>query len=140
MERTFLMIKPSAVAQGLVGEILSAVERAGLRVVTVASRTLTPDEARGIYDVHADKPFFEPHIHFVTSGISVGVILEAPDAVGRLRAIVGATDPAEAHPGTLRASYGRSIRENAVHAADSPERFVHESAIYFGDGSGVETA
>lgn len=133
------MIKPSAVAQGLVGEILSAVERAGFRVVTVASRTLTPDEARGIYDIHAGKPFFEPHIHFVTSGVSMGVILEAPDAVLRLRAIVGATDPAEAHPGTIRASYGKSIRENAVHAADSPERFVHESAIYFGGRGGIET-
>ena len=140
MEQTFLMIKPSAVAQGLVGEILSAVERAGFRVVTVDSRTLTPDEAGAIYDVHADKPFFEPLVRFVTSGVSVGVILEAPDAVRRLRAIVGATDPAEAYAGTIRASYGKSIRENAVHAADSPERFVHESAIYFGGRRGIEAA
>jgi nucleoside-diphosphate kinase len=134
------MIKPNAVAQGLVGEILSAVERTGFRIVAVASRTLTTDEAAGIYDVHAGKPFFEPLIRFVTSGPSVGLILEAPDAVVRLRETVGATDPAEAHPGTIRASYGKSIRENAVHAADSPGRFTHESTIYFGSSTWSDTA
>ena len=124
-------------AEGLTGEIVAAVERAGFKIVGVASRTLTADEAERFYDVHVGKPFFQGLVDLVTSGMSVGLLLEAsekmPDVVAELRGSVGATDPEEAEPGTLRAKYGKSLRENAVHASDSPERVVAESSFYFGD-------
>ena len=116
------MIKPRAVAEGLVGEI-----------VGVASRRLTVSEAERFYDVHRGKPFFERLVAFVTSGPAVGLMLEAPDAVAALRRAVGATDPREAEPGTIRAAYGRSVTENAVHASDSPASVLLESAIFFDD-------
>jgi len=133
MDRTFLMIKPRAVAEGLTGEIVAAIERAGFVIVGVASRRLNADEAERFYDVHREKPFYERLVAFVSSGPTVGIMLEAADAVPALRKVVGATDPAEAAPGTIRAAYGKSITENAVHASDSPENVVFESAFFFDD-------
>ena len=133
MARTFLMVKPRAVAEGLVGEIVTVIERAGFEIVGVASRRLTRAEAARFYGVHQGKPFFEGLVAHVTSGLTVGLMLEAPDAVAALRRIVGATDPAEALPGTIRALFGRSVRENAVHASDSPESVAVESELFFGD-------
>lgn len=133
MARTFLMVKPRAVADGLVGEIVALIERAGFEIVGVASRRLTRDEAVRFYSMHDGRPFFDGLVAFVTSGLTVGLMLEAPDAVAALRRIVGATDPAEALPGTVRALYGKSVRENAVHASDSPESVALESNLFFGD-------
>ena len=133
MARTFLMIKPRAVADGLTGEIVAAVERAGFEIVGVASRTLAVDEAERFYGVHRGKPFFEGLVEFVSSGLTVGLMLEAPDAVQALRRLVGATDPTESAPGTIRARYGKGVRENAVHASDSPASVQLESAIFFSD-------
>ncbi len=133
MSRTFLMIKPRAVAQGHVGEIIAAVERMGFAIVGVAARTMNEEEALRFYDVHEGKDFFAPLVAYITSGLSIGLLLEAPDAVSALRKAVGATDPAEAGEGTIRAAYGETVRQNAVHASDSPGRVKHESAIYFGD-------
>lgn len=133
MDRTFLMVKPGAVAEGLTGEIIAAVEREGFTIAGVASRRLTKGEAERFYGVHRGKPFFDRLVESVTSGPTVGIMLEAPDAVARLRKAVGVTDPAEAELGTIRAAYGRSITENAVHASDSAENVRFESAFFFED-------
>ncbi len=127
------MVKPRAVREGLTGPILAELEKGGFRLVGLASRRLTSDEARIFYDVHAGKYFFDSLVEYVTSGMTVGVLLEAPDAVAALRAFIGATEPDKAEPGTIRARFGRSRSQNAVHASDSPERVIHESAIHFGD-------
>jgi nucleoside-diphosphate kinase len=133
MAETFLMIKPSAVAAGHVGGIIDAVERAGFKMRGAASRRLTRAEAEVFYDVHEGKEFFESLVAYVTSGLTLGLVLEAPDAVTLLRRTVGATDPADAAPGTVRALFGDTLQRNAVHASDSPERVQHELAVYFGD-------
>jgi len=128
-----MVVKPHAVRDGATGEVLAMVERAGFRIVGLAMRRLTRDEAGVMYDVHAGKHFFDGLVDLVCSGPAVAVMLEAPDAVASLRRLVGATDPAEAAPGTIRAKHGKNKSENAVHASDSPERVAHESAVYFGD-------
>ena len=111
---------------------MAAVERAGFSIAGIASRRLTADEAGLLYDVHNGKPFFGPLIDFITSGMTVGLLLSGP-GIPVLRELIGATNPAEAEPGTVRALYGRSLRENAVHASDSSERIEHEARFYFED-------
>lgn len=128
----FLVIKPCAVEDGHIGEIIAALERSGFTIVGMASRRLTPDEAGSLYDVHAGKPFFEPLIEFITSGMTIGLLLKGA-GIPALRELIGATNPADAAPGTIRALYGRSLRENSVHASDSPDRIRHESRFYFDD-------
>jgi nucleoside-diphosphate kinase len=133
VDRTFLIIKPHAVREGASGEILATVERAGFSVVAIASRRLTREEATRLYDVHAGQYFFDGLVDILSSGASVGVLLEGPDAIASLRSLVGATDPADAAPGTIRARFGRDKNTNVVHASDCPERVACESALYFGD-------
>ena len=133
MSRTFLVVKPSAVSAGHVGGIVDVVEKAGFRIVGAASRLLTVAEADAFYDVHRGKEFFDPLVEYITSGLTFGLMLEADDAVALLRRTVGATDPNDAAPGTIRALFGESLRRNAVHASDSAERVEHESAVYFAD-------
>jgi nucleoside-diphosphate kinase len=133
MSRTFLLIKPSAVASGKVGGIISAIESAGFEIVGLTSKRMTRDEAKRFYDVHEGKDFYEPLLDYMTSGLTVGLILDADDAVALLRKTVGATDPAKAEEGTIRAQFGETLRRNAVHASDSPGRVEHEAGIYFGD-------
>jgi nucleoside-diphosphate kinase len=128
----FLMIKPCAVNDGHIGDIVAVLERADFSIVGIASRRLTVDEACLLYDVHRGKPFFDPLIDFITSGMTVGLLLSGP-GIPVLRKLIGATDPADAEPGTVRALYGRSLRENAVHASDSTERIEHEARFYFED-------
>jgi len=135
----FLMIKPCAVSDGHIGDIVAAVERAGFSIVGIASRRLTADEAGLLYDVHEDKPFFGSLVDFITSGMTVGLLLSGP-GIPALREFIGATDPALAKAGTVRALYGRSLRENAVHASDSSERIEHEARFYFEDCPGTLTA
>jgi nucleoside-diphosphate kinase len=129
---TFLIIKPCAVSEGHVGDIISRLESEGFTIAGMASRRLTEEEAAGLYDVHVGKDFFQPLVKFITSGMTVGIMLRGPD-IPALRKLVGATDPEAAAPGTIRALYGRTTRENAVHASDSPERIEHESSLYFRD-------
>jgi nucleoside-diphosphate kinase len=128
----FLIIKPCAVSDGHIGDIVSALEQAGFTIVGMASRRLTRAEAEGLYDVHEGKEFFEPLVRFITSGMTIGMMLRGP-GIGALRDLIGSTDPAAAHEGTIRARYGRTMRENAVHASDSEQRIEHESSFYFGD-------
>jgi nucleoside-diphosphate kinase len=131
-ELAFLMIKPCAVSDGHIGEVVAALERAGFTILGMASRRLTREEAGRLYDVHEGKPFFEPLVEFITSGMTVGLLLSGP-GIPALRKLIGATDPAKAETGTIRALYGRSLRENAVHASDSTERIEHEARFYFED-------
>jgi len=129
---TFLMIKPNAVEDGHIGDIIAALERGGFEIIGAASRRLSDGEARRLYDVHEGKEFYEPLVTFVTSGMVVGLLMLGP-GIEELRAFIGKTDPAEAREGSIRALYGRSLRENAVHASDSWERLEHEAKFFFGD-------
>ncbi len=114
-------------------QILAMVEQSGFRIVGVAMRHLTGAEAGVLYDIHKGKHFFDGLVRLISAGPTVAVMLEAPDAIASLRRLVGATDPAEAAPGTIRARFGKDKSENAVHASDSPERVAHESSVYFAD-------
>jgi nucleoside-diphosphate kinase len=133
VDRTFLMIKPSAVAAGHVGGIIAAVEDAGFTIVGLTAKTMTTEEARSFYAVHEGRDFYEPLIVYMTSGMTIGLLLEADDAVALLRRTVGVTDPEEAAEGTIRARFGETLRRNAVHASDSPESVEHEASVYFSD-------
>ncbi len=133
MSKTFLLIKPSAVAAHKVGGIISELEKAGFEILGLTSKRMTREEAERFYDVHKGKDFYEPLLDYMTSGLTVGLVLDADDAVVLLRKTVGATDPAKADRGTIRALFGDTLRRNAVHASDSPGRVEHEAGIYFGD-------
>jgi nucleoside-diphosphate kinase len=140
MDRTFLMIKPRAVAEHLVGGIVTAIEEAGFEIIGLVSRRLRRDEAAILYEAHVGKPFYEPLVAYMTEGPVIGLVLAAPDAIAAARKLVGATDPEKAEPGTIRALYGKTVQMNAVHACDSSERFERESGIFFGDCPRAVTA
>ena len=120
-ERTLSIIKPDAVAKNVVGEIYSRFERAGLRIVAAKRLKLSDDLAGGFYAEHRDRPFFADLIKFMTSGPVMVQVLEGEDAVVKNRDLMGATNPAEAEAGTIRADYAESIDANAVHGSDSQD-------------------
>lgn len=130
-ERTFVMVKPDGVRKGLVGEIISRFEKKGLFLVNMKLLTLSREEAEELYRVHEGKPFFESLVEYVTSGPVVVMILEGEGAVKVVRSLVGATDPQEALPGTIRGDFALTIEENIVHASDSADSYQRESAIFF---------
>jgi len=121
MERTLAIIKPDAVAGGVVGTILAMIEQAGFRICGLEMVRLTKERAREFYAVHEGKPFFGSLSAFMASGPVVVVALEREDAVAHLRKVIGATDPAEAEAGTIRALYAENKERNAIHASDSDE-------------------
>ncbi len=131
MERTFAIIKPDAVTAARAGAILSRIEQAGFRVVAMRLQHLTTAQAEGFYAVHAARPFFSSLTDFMSSGPCVLLALEAPDAIKRWRALMGATDPAKADAGTLRKDFGRSIEFNATHGSDAPETAAFELGYFF---------
>ena len=131
-ERTYAMIKPDAVAAGHVGEILAAIEAAGLRLAALELVRLSPAQARGFYAVHAEKSFFPLLMEFMTSGPVVALALEGENAISRWRDLMGPTDPAKAGPGALRQRFGTDITRNAVHGSDAPETAAAELAYIFG--------
>ncbi|MEM0349476.1 MAG: nucleoside-diphosphate kinase [Candidatus Caldarchaeum sp.] len=131
MDRTFVILKPSAVSRGLVGEIISRFERKGLRPLAIQLKQLTRDEAARLYEVHRGKPFYEDLLTAITRGPVVLLVLEGRQAVEVVRKLIGATDPVKAEPGTIRGDYGLDITDNLVHASDSVESFQRESAIFF---------
>lgn len=135
MSETLFMIKPDAVSAHKVGAILAEVERAGFEIRDMRLVRLKPEEARRFYAVHEGKPFLGELVAFMSSGPAVPVRLEREDAVPRLRDLIGATDPKEARPGTIRALHAESKGRNAVHASDSPENARAEIQFFFGDGS-----
>lgn len=135
--RTLTIVKPDAVAAGNTGAILAAVEDAGFRLVAMRLVRMDRGEAEGFYAVHRERPFFGSLCEFMSSGPAVAAVLEREDAVSSLRQLMGATNPAEAAEGTIRARFATSIERNAIHGSDSPENAAIEIAYFF---PGVELA
>jgi nucleoside-diphosphate kinase len=134
LEQTFLMIKPEIVAERgqKIGAILELVQRSGFRILDLGLRAFDRATAEEFYAMHRERPFFPDLVAYITSGPVVVVRLEREEAVRRLRELIGATDPAAAAAGTLRALYGSSLQRNAVHGSDSPENARREIGIVFG--------
>jgi nucleoside-diphosphate kinase len=132
-ESTLLIVKPDAVRRGLIGEILSRVERKGLRIDAIRMMRINRDVAEHHYAEHAEKPFFDDLVEFITSGDVVVARLTGDGAIATLRAIMGATDPAKADAGTIRGDFGKEITQNLVHGSDSPESAERELALFFPD-------
>lgn len=130
-ERTFVMIKPDGVRRGLTGEIISRFERKGLIIEKMSKKVLTRDEAERLYEVHKGKAFFEELISYVTSGPVVLMVVSGPSAVSVVRSMLGATDPKQALPGTIRGDYAIDISENIIHGSDSVESAEREIPIFF---------
>ncbi|WP_198246087.1 nucleoside-diphosphate kinase [methane-oxidizing endosymbiont of Gigantopelta aegis] len=133
IERTFSIIKPDAVAKNVIGEIVSRFEKNGLRIVAMKMLHLTKEQAEGFYAVHKERPFFNDLVAFMISGPVVVQVLEGENAVLKNRELMGATNPAEAAPGTIRADFAESIDENAVHGSDAPETAKEEIAFFFSE-------
>jgi nucleoside-diphosphate kinase len=132
-ERTLLIVKPDAVRRGLVGEILSRLERKGLRIEDMRLMRIGRDLAERHYAEHVDKPFFADLVEFITGGDVVVAKVAGRDAVSVLRGIMGATDPARSAPGTIRGDFGIEITQNLVHGSDSSESAARELALFFGN-------
>lgn len=135
-ERTLAIIKPDAVGKSLIGKIVAHLEEDGFVVRELRMERLTAERAREFYAVHAGRPFYESLVAFMTSGPCVPMVLEAADAVGRLRETIGATDPAQAEAGTIRRLYAESVERNAIHASDSPENARREIEFFFPGSAG----
>ena len=131
MERTLVLIKPDAVQRGLVGEFIARLERRGLKIVGLKLVDVTERLAREHYAVHEGKPFFEPLISYITSSPVVAVVFEGPQAIEIVRRTLGATAPAEASPGTIRADFALEIGRNLVHGSDGPNTAQQEIALWF---------
>ena len=131
VERTFSIIKPDAVANNVVGAIYSRFEQAGLRIIAAKMAHLTRAQAEGFYAVHKERPFFKDLVNFMISGPLIMQVFEGENAIVRNREIMGATDPKQAAPGTIRADFASSIDENAVHGSDSPETAKSEIEYFF---------
>jgi len=130
---TFSIIKPDATRRNITGKIITCLEEAGLRVVAQRRIHMTRAQAEGFYAVHKDRPFFNDLCTYMTSGPVVVQVLEGEDAVAKNREVMGATDPAKAAPGTIRAQFGESIEANSVHGSDSPENAAKEIAFFFAE-------
>ena len=131
MERTFAIIKPDAVKKGHGGQILARIEKGGFTVRAMRMIRMSKREAEGFYYVHKDRPFFAGLTDFMSSGPCIVMCLEASDAIRKWRALMGATDPAKAEPGTLRKEFGASIDNNATHGSDAPETAAFELSYFF---------
>lgn len=133
MEKTLFIIKPDAVRRNHIGGILHAVEQAGLRIRGMRMLDLSSEQASGFYHVHKGRGFYDKLVDYMSSGPCVVVALEGEDAISRLRGVCGATDPAEAAEGTIRASFGINVTMNSVHASDSPASATEELHFFFPD-------
>ena len=131
MEQTLSIIKPDAVAKNVVGKILARFEDAGLRIAATKKIKLSREDAEAFYAIHAERPFFKDLVDFMVSGPVVVTVLEGENAVAKNRELMGATDPKEAEPGTIRADFAESIDANAVHGSDSLENAVNEINFFF---------
>ncbi|MFB9069045.1 nucleoside-diphosphate kinase [Pseudofulvimonas gallinarii] len=131
LERTLSIIKPDAVAKNVIGEIYTRFEKAGLKIVAAKMKQLTREEAEGFYAVHRERPFFGALVEFMISGPVMIQALEGDDAIARNRELMGATNPKDAAPGTIRADFADSIDANAVHGSDGPETAKNEIAYFF---------
>ena len=132
IERTFSIIKPDAVAKNVIGEIVSRFEKNGLRIIASKMLHLSKEQAQGFYAVHKERPFYNDLVEFMTSGPVVVQVLEGENAISKNRELMGATNPAEAAPGTIRADFAKTVDENAVHGSDAPETAAQEIEFFFG--------
>ena len=133
VEQTLSIIKPDGVQKNLIGEIYSRFEKAGLQVVAARMMHLTKEQAQGFYAVHKERPFFNDLVNYMTSGPVMVQALSGEDAITKNRDIMGATNPADAEPGTIRADFAASIEENVVHGSDAAETAAVEIVFFFGD-------
>ncbi len=134
MERTFVMVKPDGVHRGLVGEVISRLERKGLKIVAMKMLWIDKALAENHYAEHREKPFFSALVDYITSGPVVAMVVEGRNAIKVVRNLVGATNPAEASPGTIRGDFGMDVGRNVVHASDSPQSAEREISLFFADG------
>lgn len=132
VEQTLSIIKPDAVAKNVIGEIYSRFEKSGLRIVAAKRLHLSRDQAESFYAVHKERPFFKDLVDFMVQGPVMVQVLEGDDAIAKNRDLMGATNPKEAAPGTIRADFADSIDANAVHGSDSPETAKQEITFFFG--------
>lgn len=132
-ERTLSIIKPDGVAKNIIGEIYSRFEKAGLKVIAARMLHLSRSQAEGFYAVHRERPFFNDLVEFMISGPVMVQVLEGDNAISKHRELMGATNPAEAAPGTIRADFARTVDENVVHGSDGPDTARVEIAYFFAD-------
>jgi nucleoside-diphosphate kinase len=131
MEKTFSILKPDTVTAGKAGAVLTEIEKAGFRVRALKLLQLTEAQAQGFYYVHKERPFFGSLVKFMTEGPIIAMVLEADNAIERLRKTMGATDPAKAEAGTIRKQFGTNIERNAIHGSDGPDTAAFEIAYLF---------
>lgn len=133
VEQTLSIIKPDGVQKNLIGEIVGRFEKAGLEIVAARMMHLTTEQAQGFYGVHKERPFFNDLVSYMMSGPVIVLVLRGDDAIAKNREIMGATNPADADPGTIRADFAESIEENIVHGSDAADTAAVEIAFFFGD-------
>lgn len=133
IERTLSIIKPDGVSRNLIGDIYSRFEKAGLKIIAARMMHLSTEQAREFYAVHKDRPFYDALVEFMTSGPVMVQALEGEDAISRNRDLMGATNPKEAEPGTIRADYAETIDANVVHGSDAPETATEEIGFFFSE-------
>ena len=131
MQRTFTILKPDTVASGNAGAIISRLEKEGFRIVAMKRIHLTEKQAQGFYYVHKDRPFFGSLVKFMSEGPIIPMVLEADNAIEKLRKVMGATDPAKAEAGTIRKVFATNIERNAIHGSDGPETAAFEISYFF---------
>ena len=132
VERTLSIIKPDAVAKNVIGEIYNRFEKAGLRIIAARMEHLSAEKAGEFYAVHKERPFYNDLVEFMTSGPVVVQVLEGEDAIAKNREVMGATNPADAAPGTIRADFAQTVDENAVHGSDGTDTASVEIEFFFG--------
>ena len=131
IERTLSIAKPDAVAKNVIGEIYARFEKAGLKIVAARMLHLSRQQAQAFYEVHAERPFYADLVEFMTSGPVMVQVLEGEDAIARNREVMGATNPQDAAPGTIRADFAKTVDENAVHGSDAADTAAREIAFFF---------
>jgi nucleoside-diphosphate kinase len=131
MEKTFTILKPDTVKSGKAGAVISELEKAGFRIRAMKMLHLTEAQAQGFYYVHKERAFFGSLVKFMTEGSIVAMVLEADNAIEKLRKVMGATDPAKAEAGTIRKQFGSNIERNAIHGSDGPETASFEISYFF---------
>ena len=131
IERTLAIVKPDAVAAGNAGHIIALLEREGFEIVAMKKVGLTEAQARAFYAVHRERPFYDSLVEFMTSGPVIPMVLEREDAIATLRRVMGATNPDNADPGTVRKLYATDIEKNAIHGSDAPETAAAEMPFFF---------
>jgi len=133
MERTLVILKPDAIQRGLIGPIITRLEQRGLRLAAMKLMQISPDLAARHYAIHKGKPFYEGLVQFITSGPVVAAVIEGKDAINIVRKTLGATSPANAEPGTIRADFGLEIGRNLVHGSDGPDTAAYEIPLFFAE-------